>query len=173
MAKQKPKAEDKKSDAKGKKVPKKSKPASQPEEQPKKTKVSAKVEPEAPIEEESEEALDEEFELDEELEDEIEEIEDDIEEPTPTSTEVEYVEERQYVVPFRKLVYVTRNKRAAKAIRMLREFATKHMKSEIVIIDQKVNEQIWARGIKHPPRKISVRMAKDRDGFVYVLPVTF
>ncbi len=150
-------------------------------EKTKAPKPSTKTPKEKLPKEESKEVVEEEYELDEELEEELEELEEELEEeveevkeePTPTPVEVEYVEERLYVVPFRKLVYTPRQKRAAKAVRLLRDFAAKHMKSEIVIIDQKVNEQIWARGMKKPPRQLRVRVAKDRDGFVYVLPVTF
>ena len=35
-------------------------------------------------------------------------------------------------------------------------------------IDPSVNEAIWARGIKNPPRKIRVKMTKDGDGIVTV-----
>ena len=143
-----------------------------------KKKTKGEVEPEK----KPTDIVDEEIELDEELgldkdleESKIEVVEDKkgVEETTSILPEVEYVEERLYVVPFSKLVYTPPNKRASKAIRLLRLFAVKHMKSEVVIIDQKVNEEIWSRGIKKPPRKIRVRMAKDKDGFVYVLPASF
>jgi large subunit ribosomal protein L31e len=42
------------------------------------------------------------------------------------------------------------------------------MKPEAVIIDTTVNEAIWARGIKKPPRKIRVRLSKDDEGIVTV-----
>jgi large subunit ribosomal protein L31e len=42
------------------------------------------------------------------------------------------------------------------------------MKPEAVIIDTTVNEAIWARGIKKPPRKIRVRLSKDDEGTVTV-----
>ena len=42
------------------------------------------------------------------------------------------------------------------------------MKPEEIIIDTAVNEVIWARGIKNPPRKIRVRLSKDPDGTVMV-----
>lgn len=72
------------------------------------------------------------------------------------------------------------NKRAARAIRMLKDFLKKHMKLEArkegeeaeepkrLIITNEVNEKIWSRGIEKPPRKIRVRAAKDKDGNVTV-----
>ena len=50
---------------------------------------------------------------------------------------------------------------------MIREFATKHMKSENVKIEEEVSHLVWARGIRHPPRKIRVKITKD-DGNVIV-----
>ena len=91
---------------------------------------------------------------------------------TMAPEELVFVEERLYVVPFRFLVYVPLKRRAKKAVILLREFATRHMKSEYINIHPKVNEQIWARGISKPPRRIRVRMAKDTEGVVHVLPTT-
>ena len=50
---------------------------------------------------------------------------------------------------------------------MIREFATKHMKSENVKIEEEISHLVWARGIRHPPRKIRVKITKD-DGNVIV-----
>jgi len=36
------------------------------------------------------------------------------------------------------------------------------------VISQEVNEKIWSRGIEKPPRKIRVRVTKDKDGNVTV-----
>jgi len=53
---------------------------------------------------------------------------------------------------------------------MIREFARHHMKTEDVKIDEELAHQIWKRGIKHPPRKIRVRMTKTDEGFVLISP---
>jgi large subunit ribosomal protein L31e len=37
-----------------------------------------------------------------------------------------------------------------------------------LIVTQEVNEKIWGRGIEKPPRKIRVRVTKDKDGNVTV-----
>lgn len=42
------------------------------------------------------------------------------------------------------------------------------MKSKDVKIDQSLNEVMWERGIRHPPRRIRVRMVKDEDDIVTV-----
>jgi large subunit ribosomal protein L31e len=51
---------------------------------------------------------------------------------------------------------------------MIREFAIHHMKSESVKIEEDVSHLIWARGIRHPPRKIRVKLTKDDDGTVLI-----
>jgi large subunit ribosomal protein L31e len=54
------------------------------------------------------------------------------------------------------------------AIRIIREFTTKHMKATEVKIEESVNEQIWSRGITNPPRRIRLEMERDEDGVVSV-----
>src|SRR2546428_13431705 len=51
---------------------------------------------------------------------------------------------------------------------MIREFATRHMKSEKVKIEEDVNQLVWARGIRHPTRKIRVKLTKDDDGNILI-----
>ncbi|MBS7647656.1 MAG: 50S ribosomal protein L31e [Candidatus Bathyarchaeia archaeon] len=93
--------------------------------------------------------------------------------------EKEIVEERFYTIPLGKACIVPPNKRAPKAIRIIRDFIKRHMKLEAkgeedeaepkrVIISNEVNERVWSRGIEKPPRKIRVRAAKDKDGNVTV-----
>ncbi len=130
------------------------------------------------VEEEVEDAIEEVEEETETLSD--EEVEDVLDESASVSTtsdtdldiseELVLVEERLYVVPFRSIINVPLKRRAKKAVIKLRKFAARHMKSEYVSIHPKVNEQIWSRGISKPPRKIRVRIGKDAEGVVHVLP---
>ncbi|MHA1596594.1 MAG: 50S ribosomal protein L31e [Candidatus Asgardarchaeia archaeon] len=76
--------------------------------------------------------------------------------------------ERVYTVPLWKFIYKPKNKRAKKAISILKEFMMRHMKGEHVIITPEVNEKIWERGIEKPPRRIRVRATKDTEGVVRV-----
>ncbi len=62
------------------------------------------------------------------------------------------------------------NQRSKRAINMIREFARHHMKTEDVRIDEDLAHQVWERGIKHPPRKIRVRMTKTEEGHVLIAP---
>jgi large subunit ribosomal protein L31e len=59
-------------------------------------------------------------------------------------------------------------RRAKVAVRIIKEFTTRHMKADDVKIKEEVNRQIWARGIKHPPRRIRLEMERDEDGIVTV-----
>jgi large subunit ribosomal protein L31e len=104
------------------------------------------------------------------------------EEKTKKKEEEEIVEERIYTVPLAKAWIVPANKRTPRAVRMLRIFIVKHMKLEAkkegeteeeeepskLVINNEVNERMWARGIEKPPRKIRVRAAKDKEGNVTV-----
>jgi large subunit ribosomal protein L31e len=96
--------------------------------------------------------------------------------------EEEIVEERIYTVPLGKAWIMPPNKRAPRAIRMLKVFITKHMKlaarkeaegeeeeeAPVLVISNEVNERVWGRGIQKPPRKLRVRAAKDKEGNVTV-----
>jgi len=95
--------------------------------------------------------------------------------------EEEIVEERFYTIPLGKAWVAPRNKRAPRAIRIIRDFIRRHMKLEAgkgeedkeaeqkkIIISNEVNEKIWSRGIEKPPRKIRVRAVKYKDGNVTV-----
>ena len=95
--------------------------------------------------------------------------------------EEEIVEERIYTIPLGKASVRPPKKRAPRAVQMIKAFVTKHMKLDMRVeeeeekeelpklaISQEVNEKIWGRGIKKPPKKIRVRAAKDKDGNVTV-----
>jgi len=96
--------------------------------------------------------------------------------------EEEIVEERTYTVPLSKAWIMPANKRAPRAMRILKSFMIKHMKLKApkpekgeeeeepgsLIISEEVNRRLWTRGIEKPPRNIRVRAAKDKDGNVTV-----
>lgn len=76
--------------------------------------------------------------------------------------------ERIYTVPLSRAWITARHKRTRRAVKILREFAEKHMKSEEIKIDTELNERLWNRGITRPPRRIKVKMEKDEDGVVTI-----
>ena len=104
------------------------------------------------------------------------------EKPEKRKEEEEIVEERVYTVPLGKALIMPANKRAPRAVRILKAFVSKHMKLEArketegeeeeepgrLIISNEVNLRIWTKGIGKPPRKIRVRAAKDKEGNVTV-----
>ena len=63
-----------------------------------------------------------------------------------------------------------RTKRAARAIKEIRDNIARHMKADAdkVWIDKSLNEKIWERGIQNPPRKVTVKAVKFDDGLVEV-----
>ena len=69
--------------------------------------------------------------------------------------------ERVYVIPLRKAYRASRPRRAEKAIRIVREFVERHMKAEQVVIGEKLNQEIWKRGMERPPRRVKVVAVKD------------
>jgi large subunit ribosomal protein L31e len=75
---------------------------------------------------------------------------------------------RTYTVPLGVVYEAPPYRRAKKAIIVIREFTIRHMKARQVSIDSEVNELIWARGIRHPPRRITLEMERDEDGVVKV-----
>lgn len=132
------------------------------EEEPKEEKTEVKEEEQAPAEKEEKPAKEEKAKKKEE--------------------EEEIVEERFYTVPLSRAWIMPANKRSPRAMRILKKFITKHMKIGVrketegeeeeepgkLIIDNEVNMKIWSRGIEKPPRKIRVRVAKDKEDNVTV-----
>ncbi|MCL2172654.1 MAG: 50S ribosomal protein L31e [Nitrososphaerota archaeon] len=89
------------------------------------------------------------------------------------------VTERIYTIPLQKALVRPPKKRAPRAVQLVKIFVAKHMKMATTIVEeddelpqlivtQEVNEKIWNRGIEKPPRKIRVRVTKDRDDNVTV-----
>jgi large subunit ribosomal protein L31e len=142
--------------------------------------VAEEEEPSATLQEESKETV-------EETEEEADEGQPSVEKEVPArkaekeeeeaeeeeeKEEIEIVEERICTIPFRKVWATPMGKRTPRASRVLRAFVKRHMKAENVEISNEVNEELWARGIRKPPRKITVRLVKDKEGRVIVYPAT-
>ncbi|MHA1681715.1 MAG: 50S ribosomal protein L31e [Promethearchaeota archaeon] len=75
-------------------------------------------------------------------------------------------EERTYTVPLGKAYMRPPNKRAKRAIAIIREFFARHMKPEELVILPEVNEYVFERGIQKPPRKVKIRATKSLEGTV-------
>jgi large subunit ribosomal protein L31e len=103
------------------------------------------------------------------------------EKPSRREEEAEFVEERVYTIPLRRAWIMPPNKRAPRAVRIVKTFIQRHMKvgegaikeegeeeGGKIIISNEVNEEIWRRGIEKPPRKLRIRAARDEEGNVTV-----
>jgi large subunit ribosomal protein L31e len=77
---------------------------------------------------------------------------------------------RTYTIPLDNVMKTPRHRRAKRAVTEIKQFAAKHMKSEEIIIEPKLNEMLWNRGIRNPPRRITVTMDKDEDGIITITP---
>ena len=108
-------------------------------------------------------------------------IEEEVKPPTrEEKAEEEIVEERIYTIPLDRAWIMPPNRRAPRAMRIIRSFIMKHMKVGVrkeegeeeepkrLTISNEVNERVWGRGIEKPPRKIRVRATKDKEGNVTV-----
>ena len=78
--------------------------------------------------------------------------------------------DRIITIPMRATKMAPRTKRAARAIKEIRDNIARHMKADVekIWIDKSLNEKIWERGIQNPPRKITVKAVKFEDGLVEV-----
>ena len=76
--------------------------------------------------------------------------------------------ERVYTVPLWRAWVTPRHRRTKRAINIIKEYATHHMKSEKIMISEELNELMWSKGIQNPPRRITVKMVKDKDGRVTI-----
>lgn len=74
--------------------------------------------------------------------------------------------EKIYSIPLRS--FGPKTKRTSKTVKILREYVIRHMKSDNVWMDPKLNDFLWDRGIKNPPAKIRVKAVKFEDGLVEV-----
>ncbi len=76
---------------------------------------------------------------------------------------------RIYNIPLRKgFLKSAKWKRSKKAMKVLKEFLARHMKTDIknVLIGKNLNEHVWKNGIRNPPHHVKVEAIKDKDGIV-------
>ncbi|MEA1906249.1 MAG: 50S ribosomal protein L31e [Euryarchaeota archaeon] len=76
--------------------------------------------------------------------------------------------EQVYTIPLRSVKRTARWKRSKRAIKDVRAYLVRHMKTgvENVKLDRTINEAIWRRGAQKPPRRIRVRAIRFEDGAV-------
>jgi len=71
-------------------------------------------------------------------------------------------EERVVTVPLRDVRKVAVQKRADRAMKLIREHLAQHFNvdGEDVRLDPSVNEKVWEKGRQNPPSKLRVRAAR-------------
>ena len=76
--------------------------------------------------------------------------------------------DRVYTIPLGKVLLSPDNRRAKRAINMIRDFARRHMKIDDVRIDEEVAKAVWSRGMRRPPRRIRVHMTRADEGYIQI-----
>jgi|SRR6267143_6286190 len=92
------------------------------------------------------------------------------EEAAEEEEEIEIVEEKFYDLNLRRIWAAPREKRTPRAVRYVRQYAAQRMKTDNVSLSEETNSLLWNRGISKPPRKIRIRVVKDKEGKVIVFP---
>ncbi|MBI5047305.1 50S ribosomal protein L31e, partial [Candidatus Micrarchaeota archaeon] len=67
--------------------------------------------------------------------------------------------ERIYTIPLGKAYEAPQQKRVPKAVKLVRAFIVRHMKAKEmkIILSMALNNHLWMRSIKKPPRRVKVR----------------
>jgi large subunit ribosomal protein L31e len=76
--------------------------------------------------------------------------------------------ERVFVIPLGEVKKTPRSKRVQKAVKFIRGYISKHMKTEDVKLSGTLNEKIWEQGMRKIPSKIEVKASVGEDGGVLV-----
>merc|ERR1712127_729516 len=50
-----------------------------------------------------------------------------------------------------------------KAIKAIKDFEEKAMKTKDIRLDPKVNKEVWKQGVRNPPKRIRVRLSRKRN----------
>merc|ERR1719446_1768435 len=71
---------------------------------------------------------------------------------------------RDYTIHLHKMLHkVQFKKRAPRAVKEIRKFALKAMRTTDVRVDTKLNKFIWSSGIRNVPVRVRVRMSRKRN----------
>merc|ERR1711970_269125 len=71
---------------------------------------------------------------------------------------------REYTINLHKRLHgITFKKRARRAIKEIRTFAQKEMKTSDVRLDVKLNRAVWANGVKNGPRRLRIQIQRRKN----------
>lgn len=76
--------------------------------------------------------------------------------------------ERVYTIPLGKALVASRKHRVNRAVNIIKEFASRHMKTQEVKLSPILNEFLWENSIEKPPRRVTVKIERAEDGTVSV-----
>ncbi len=79
------------------------------------------------------------------------------------------MDDRVYTIPLRDTFGSPRTKRTKKAVNVVKKYLKKHTKVDDVKIDSSLNEFLWERGIRKPPRRVKVKVVEEDAGVVAYL----
>ncbi|EMR63334.1 60S ribosomal protein L31 [Eutypa lata] len=82
----------------------------------------------------------------------------------PAKSAIEQVVAREYTIHLHKRLHgVSFKKRAPRAIKEIKDFATKAMGTTDVRLDPQLNKKVWEQGIKGVPYRMRVRISRRRN----------
>eukprot|EP00884_Botryococcus_braunii_P020974 jgi/Botrbrau1/7560/Bobra.0159s0010.1 len=71
---------------------------------------------------------------------------------------------REYTINLHKRLHdVTFKKKAPKAVKEIKKFAAKAMKTKDVRIDVKLNKAVWSRGVRNVPFRLRIQISRRRN----------
>ncbi|MCK5332966.1 MAG: 60S ribosomal protein L31 [Candidatus Aenigmarchaeota archaeon] len=72
-------------------------------------------------------------------------------------------DEKIYTVNLTQAWNSAYKKRAKKSIYVIKEYLKRHKNAKIAKVAPYLNEEIWARGAKNPPRSVKIQIVKEKD----------
>jgi large subunit ribosomal protein L31e len=71
---------------------------------------------------------------------------------------------REYTINLGKRLHgITFKKKAPRAVKEIKKFAQKQMKTKDVRVDVKLNKAVWSQGIKNVPNKLRIVIQRKRN----------
>mmetsp|Transcript_11951 Transcript_11951/g.19299 ORF Transcript_11951/g.19299 Transcript_11951/m.19299 type:complete len:123 (+) Transcript_11951:1752-2120(+) len=71
---------------------------------------------------------------------------------------------REYTINLHKRLHgISFKTRAPRAVKEIRKFAEKMMKTSDVRVDTKLNKAVWGNGIRNVPFRVRIRLARKRN----------
>mmetsp|Transcript_34169 Transcript_34169/g.81055 ORF Transcript_34169/g.81055 Transcript_34169/m.81055 type:complete len:115 (+) Transcript_34169:88-432(+) len=71
---------------------------------------------------------------------------------------------REYTINLHKRLHgITFKKRAPRAVKEIKAFASKMMNTQDVRLDVKLNKAVWRRGVRNVPRRLRIQVSRRRN----------